>query len=131
MLKKCLFIVLLATNFCLIGCSTLQEKFRGITFDNVIIRNKSYQDIKDVKIRVEKFNRVFFCGLILSKSMCSNGFKPKEYQGNAIIVSWSGKNSKYSIGPIVVKQPEKFDVHKNYSVIIGIGSEGKFAAFFE
>ena len=71
----------------LAGCSSVKELTGPPRFDQVVIRNATNYKIDDLKIKVSKLNTVFACGVVLSKSFCSNSFPAREYQGNSFTLT--------------------------------------------
>lgn len=85
--------------------SVLPNQEKAIYFNQLVIRNLSHSDITDLTIRVDRINGVFSCSQILSGSFCSNGFRTRQYQRNAISIDWSMDGEFFKRGPLKVAEP--------------------------
>jgi hypothetical protein len=114
----------------LAGCATYDAGDVDLMFNEIIVYNRGSRDIKNVQIRVEKFNRLFACGPVTTKMICSNTFTARKYEGNAVTISWAGTASMYSKGPLMVKIPDSYASHTNYTAIIEIDNDEVHSAYF-
>ena len=81
---------LLLLSLFLVACSgngNLRSESSHL-INEIIIKNETQGAIQDAQLKVEKFNRLFACSHILSKTECSTSFPQRPYEGNLISISW-------------------------------------------
>ncbi len=87
MLKLSGFYIALSLFACLLlaGCASasLPE-----TVDTLYIQNKSNVVLRDVSLSMSKMGGIVSCDSIPPGEECSLGFRDREIQNNAIVVSW-------------------------------------------
>ena len=83
-------IKLVVVSIFLASCASAEQKM--YYFDEITIRNNSFKNVTDVKIRVEKTGMVFSCSFIPPKGECSNKFRKRQYLGNPVTLSWVFNN---------------------------------------
>jgi len=114
----------------LTGCATYDSDAPKLLFDEIIIYNRSLRDIANVEMHVEKFNQVFACSRVVTKTICSNTFSPRTYEGNAITISWADAESTHSKADLMVDVPDSYATYINYTAIIEIDKDGVYSAYF-
>ncbi len=118
------------------ACSISNSSDNRSSIDNLVVKNLTQTDVKNVEIRVEKLKGLFTCNMILADSFCSNGFRERTYENNQITISWSDKIQRHTIGPISINMPQALITinqkrHLPYTAVIELQNEGEFDAYFE
>lgn len=106
------------------------SKTSGLSFDEVVVYNSSDWMIHDVKIRVPATNKVFFCGVIVEHTECSNRFHQRIYEGHSVSISWNDRFADYQIGPVELEVPEKPDADAIFAVVLVLGPTGGYRLGF-
>ena len=69
----------------LAGCAGLQGP--TYTYNEVVIINQSRVPVREVIIAATESGKLFSCGNIAPRGICSNEFQPQTYRGDPIQVS--------------------------------------------
>jgi len=88
--QRLLFVAGLVALLC--SCATTSAP--TFTYNEVVIVNQSRAPIWDVTISSTTSGRVFSCGNIAPRGICSDSFPPQPYTGKPIKIDWvvgSGK----------------------------------------
>lgn len=116
------------------ACSTFSESTVHPTINQLVIKNVTRYDAKDVKVSVEKLKGLFNCNIILAKSHCSSGFKPRPYENNEIVLSWNMIGETHTVGPVdfgyPISQEERALMNQPLTAFIEILDRGEFRAYF-
>lgn len=134
-MMKTLSVALLAAL--LLGCATAEHqpapshkpKQKGVHFNEIIVKNTGHSNIENLSIRVSKTQGVFSCGLLLAKSFCSNKFKSRKYEGNAVTLNWAEDGIQISKGPIVIK-PLESQQNGLYTIVLEFDGAGQLSTEF-
>ena len=57
-------------------------------YNEVVVLNQSRYVVRDVQISATNSGRVFGCGNIAPRGICSNKFRPQVYRGSPVRVTW-------------------------------------------
>lgn len=125
-----LFISVICLILPLTGCATYDPDAPNLLFNEIIVYNRSLREIANVEMHVEKFDREFACSQVVTKTICSNTFSLRKYEGNAITISWEDTESTHSKADLMVEVPDSYATHINYSAIIEIDKDGVYSAYF-
>jgi len=112
------------------GCTANVKKENELIFNELVVKNSTHRDISNLEIRVEKINRVFSCGIILSKSFCSNKFSRRVYEGNSVKINWYEGGKEYVVGSLVVERPKSYIKNTNYQIVLVLRQAGQHMAYF-
>lgn len=112
------------------GCATYNPDDADLMFNEIIVYNRGLNDINNVELHVEKFNRIFACSPVSIKKLCSNTFSARKYEGNAVTISWTDTASTYDKGPLMVEMPDSYSSHINYTAIIEIDNDEVHSVYF-
>ncbi len=99
-------------------------------FDEVIVYNRGSHKINNVEFRVEKFNRIFACSPVASKTICSNTFNARKYEGNVVTISWTDTASTNNDDHLTIEMPGSYASHTIHSAIIEIDNDEVYSAYF-
>ena len=116
-------IILISFPFVLVSCASTQEQ--DYYYDEITMRNKSFRNVSDVKIKVEKTGLVFSCSFIPPKGECSNKFRKRKYLGNPVTLSWVFNNGKKSTVTVQSKLPDGARSSKTLKGMLEIDNQGK------
>jgi len=122
-----LFVVLILNACEAIQVSGLVNNF---LITDIIIRNRSNMDIKNVRLRVENSSGIFSCNYIISMTECSTSFPSRQYAGNKIEIIWVSGNKEISTGKIKLEIREELNQSKPVKGVVEIRSENQYNAFF-
>ena len=77
----------IASALLLCGCASVPV---GPTYyyDEVVVLNQSRYVVRDVQIASTNSGRIFSCGNVAPRGICSNKFSPQIYQGKPVRVAW-------------------------------------------
>jgi len=106
-------------------------QYDGYSINEVVIQNTSHDHIKNVKIQVKPTKELFFCGLVLSGSECSNKLPLRRYQGNPIVVSWLVDGKQAMTKEFVVDVPSTAVKETALIAVITFEDKGVLKAHFE
>ena len=94
----------------------------------VIIRNELPFSVTDVQLLVPASGNFVGCGNILARSQCSTTFPERNYQANAVVITWKERGQSHSTGEFVIKIPEKFDLNRSARLEVIIFNMGQAGA---
>ena len=115
---------------CLLSsCVTVPEPV--FTYNEVVIINRLRIPVQDVAIAASESGRVFSCGNIAPRGICSNKFPAQPYYGNPIQVSWLVGNGKRHNRTIELVLPESFTPEIPLRGVLVIGAQGAMSAYLE
>ena len=115
--------------FVLFSCETLQQQ--TYFFNEIVVRNRSFDPVQNVQIRVDKTHRVFSCTNIAPRASCSNSFQKRKYQHNPIQVTWVYHNRTRAKKEFVLEVPRTMQPEQPLRGVLEIRSDGTIATYFE
>lgn len=125
--RKAVFVFILA---CLLSsCATVPVPV--FTYNEVVIINQLRIPVRDVAIAASESGRVFSCGNIAPRGICSNKFPVQPYYGNPIQVSWLVGSGKRYNRTIELLLPESFTPDIPLRGVLVIGAQGALSAYLE
>jgi len=78
----------------------------GPTIDGLAFENATRDDLHEVQLRVPAIRGMVACGYIPGGASCSTTFPVRQYQGNAIVVSWQQRGRQWETRPMVLPLPK-------------------------
>jgi hypothetical protein len=127
--RKSFFVLALA---CLLSsCVTVTPPEPDFTYNEVVIINQLRIPVQDVAIQASESGRVFSCGNIAPRGLCSNKFPAQPYYGNPIQVSWVVANGRRYDRTIELLLPESFVPEIPLRGVLVIGTQGAMSAYLE
>ena len=127
--SKPVFVFALA---CLLpACVTVSEPTPIFSYNEVVIVNQLRIPVRDVAIEASESGRVFSCGNVAPRGICSNKFPAQPYYGKPIQVSWLVGNGKRYSRTIELLLPESFTPGIPLRGVLVIGAQGAMSAHLE
>ena len=113
----------------LVGCVGTQT--RGYLYNEVVIVNQTHSALTDVTVAATDTGRLFSCGNVAPRGICSNQFAPRDYSGNPIEVTWSiaGGNRRSEI--IEVEIPQNIVAQVPMRGVLVINNRGDVEAYLQ
>jgi hypothetical protein len=124
-------VFLLAFTCLLSACVTVSEPEPLFTYNEVVIVSRLRVPVQDVAIQASETGRVFSCGNIAPRGICSNKFPAQPYYGNPIQVSWLIANGRRHDRTIELQLPENFAPELPLRGVLVIGAQGALSAYLE
>lgn len=113
----------------LCGCATAPRA--TYYYDEVVVINQSRSLVRDVEIVPAESGRVFSCGNIAPRGICSNRFRPQTYRGRPIQFAWvigsGGRRSEV----IELELPVTFVPEFPLRGVFLIGARGEVSAYLQ
>ena len=96
------------------GCSPVpvgaqKQELPGLRLDGMVIRNELPYPVTDVLIEVPATGAFAGCGNILPGSDCRTSFESRDYQHQALIISWKEYGESHQTGEFVIDIPDELD----------------------
>ena len=129
MLPTCRCGVIAACVLLLSACASTGEP--AFYYDEVVVVNKTLDVVSDVVIAATDSGRVFSCGNIAPRGICSNRFAPRASRGNPIRIEWvvgNGKRNQTLVEPVL---PESSSAERPLRGVLVIESGGRVTAFLQ
>jgi len=127
--SKPVFVLALA---CLLSsCATVTVPKPIFSYNEVVIINQLRSPVQNVAIQANESGRVFSCGNIAPRGICSNKFPAQPYYGNPIQVSWVVANGRRHNRTIELVLPESFTPEIPLRGVLVIGAQGAMSAYLE
>ena len=127
--RKSVFVFALVSL--LSSCATVTAPEPIFSYNEVVIINQLRSPVQDVAIQASESGRVFSCGNIAPRGICSNKFPAQPYYGNPIQVSWLVANGRRYDRTIELLLPESFVPEIPLRGVLVIGAQGAMSAYLE
>ncbi|MCP4769280.1 MAG: hypothetical protein GY875_23860 [Gammaproteobacteria bacterium] len=121
----------LAVLCLLSACVTVTPPEPVFSYNEVVIINQLRIPVRDVAIQASESGRVFSCGNIAPRGICSNKFPAQPYYGNPIQVSWLLANGRRHDRTIELQLPESFAPEIPLRGVLVIDAQGAMSAYLE
>ena len=99
--------------------------------NEIVVRNKTYSILENVKLQSEVTGRMFRCGNIAPGAQCSDSFTARPYQSNRISISWMYDGRVRRETKFLPKIPESMSKNRPLRGVLEIRRDGSFAVYFE
>ncbi len=109
------------------GCAGL-PRATPLTVVGLSFHNATSTPIHNAKLSVSKTHGMIGCGIILSHKECSTTFPQRQYQGNAITVSWEQAGQTWTAHNVEVQLPEYPIPDRPSTAVITLGEHGAISA---
>ena len=129
-MTDCCRVVRCITIACLLtACATVP----GPTYyyDEIVILNQSRDLLRDVEIKAAGTERVFSCGNVAPRGICSNRFRPREYRGNPVSVAWQVGDGQRRSRVFQLELPPSFIPEIPFRGVLVIGANGGVSAYLQ
>ena len=87
------------------GCAS-SPKTVGHTVDGLAFENATRDEVHEARLVVPATGGMVACGYIPRGASCSTTFPVREYQGNAIVLSWQQAGRQWETRPMVLPVPD-------------------------
>ena len=115
---------------CVLGaCATTPGS--GFRYNEVVIVNRSYAPVTDVTVTATDSGRLFACGNIAPRGICSNRFTPRDYHVSPIEVTWSVGNGRRRSETLEIEVPRDFVAQLPMRGVLVIDNSGRIEAFLQ
>lgn len=113
----------------LTGCATIS----GPTYyyNEIVVINQTRTVVRDVEISAAESGRLFGCGNIAPRGICSNKFRPQVYQGNPVQVAWQVGQGQRRGEVIELELPPSFVPELPLRGVLVIGASGGVSAHLQ
>lgn len=109
------------------GCAELPET-NPLTVAGLTFHNATSTPIKNARLSVSKTHGMVACGFILPHKECSTTFPQRQYQGNAITVSWQHAGHTWTSTDVYVQLPEYPIPNRPATAVVTLGENGSISA---
>jgi hypothetical protein len=113
----------------LAGCAGLQGP--AYTYNEIVIVNQSRVPVRDVVIAATESGKLFSCGNIAPRGICSNEFQPQTYRGDPIQVSWVVGDARRRNETIELTLPTSFVAELPMRGVFVISDQGDMSAYLQ
>jgi hypothetical protein len=122
--------VTLVLAWLLASCATTPP-VPAFSYNEVVIVNRLRVAVQNVTLQAAETNRVFSCGNIAPRGICSNKFPERPYYGDPIRVSWQVAGGRGYNRQIGLQLPESFKPELPLRGVLVIAAQGSLSAFLE
>jgi hypothetical protein len=129
LLKFCINCCAVVFGLMLSSCATVSGP--TYTYNEVVVLNRSRAPLQDVRISATESGRVFSCGNIAPRGICSNKFQPQPYQGSPIQIAWVIGNGRRHSETIELELPKSFVAELPMRGVLVIDDQGAFKAYLQ
>ncbi len=119
----------LISGLLLSACATSYEL--PYFYNEILIINNSRELIQDVSIRAGESGRMFSCGNIAPRGICSDKFPKRRYMKNPITIAWVFGSIARQTDEFILEVPATFDTELNLRGVLEITPRGSILAYFE
>jgi hypothetical protein len=109
------------------SCAEL-PKTNHLTVAGLTFHNTTSSTIRNARLTVHKTHGTVACGFILPYKECSTTFPQRQYQGNAITVSWQQSGQSWTATNVAVQLPEYPIPNRSTIALISLGENGSISA---
>lgn len=127
MSKYCYCLCYFLLGLLVASCAEL-PKTNHLTVAGLTFYNLTSSPIKNARLSVHKTHGTVACGFILPYKECSTTFPQRQYQGNAITVSWQQAGQTWTASDVEVQLPEYPIPNRSTIALISLGENGSISA---
>lgn len=111
------------------GCASLPAP--AWYYDEIVVVNQTRSLVRDVEITAPQSGRVFACGNIAPRGICSNRFRPQAYSGNPVRVAWAIGDGRRRDETVVPELAPGLLPEIPLRGVLVIGAQGGITAFLQ
>jgi len=100
----------------------------ALTVTGLTFQNATSTPVNSARLSVSKTHGLIACGVILPYKKCSTTFPLRQYQGNAITVSWQHAGQTWTAADVYVQLPENPIPNRPTTAVITLGENGSVSA---
>lgn len=120
---------ILIAGLLLSACATSYES--PYFYNEILIINNSRELIQDVSIRAGESGRMFGCGNIAPRGICSDKFPRRRYMKSPITIAWVFGSIARQTDEFILEVPATFDSKLRLRGVLEITPDGSISAYFE
>ena len=109
------------------ACAELPQT-NPLTVTGLTFHNATSTPINNARLSVSKTHGLIACGVILPHNQCSTTFPLRQYQGNAITVSWQHAGQTWRAADVHVQLPEYPIPNRPSTAVVTLGEHGSISA---
>ena len=121
--------ILLPVAAQLAGCAATPSS--GYLYNEVVIVNRNRAAVTDVTVAATDSGRLFSCGNIAPRGICSNRFAPKDYRETPIEITWSIAGAGPRSETVTVAVPRAFLAQLPMRGVLVIDARGGIEAYLQ
>jgi len=111
------------------GCASLQSP--SYTYNEIVIVNQARSPLRDVALTDTESGRMFSCGNIAPRGICSNKFPPRPYRASPVQIDWMiGDGARHS-KTIELTLPPSFVTGPPLRGVLVITAQGQITAYLQ
>lgn len=110
-----------------LSCAELPQS-NSLTVAGLTFQNATSGTIHNARLSASKTHGVVACGVILPHTECSTTFPLRQYQGNAITVSWQHAGRTWTSTDVYVQLPDYPIPDRPTTAVISLGENGSIKA---
>ena len=111
------------------SCATMSGS--TYTYNEVVVLNQSRAAVRDVLISATESGRVFSCGNIAPRGICSNKFPPQPYQGSPLQITWVIGGGRRQSKTIELELPASFVAELPMRGVLVIDGQAAIKAYLQ
>jgi hypothetical protein len=112
----------------LTSCASLGPTYN---YNEVVVLNQSRAPLRDVLISATQSGRMFSCGNIAPRGICSNKFPPQPYRGLPIQIEWAVGSGQRRSRTVELELPASFDSELPLRGVLVIDGQGGIDAYLQ
>jgi hypothetical protein len=119
----------LITSLFLSSCATSYNS--DYFYNEILIINNAGILVQDVTISAGETGRMFSCGNIAPRGICSDKFPQRRYMKNPIRIAWVFGNTTGQTEAFVLEVPATFTTAFPLRGVLEIDPQGSISAYFQ
>lgn len=108
------------------ACAELPQT-NALTVAGLTFQNATSSPIHNARLSASKTYGLVACGVILPHSECSTTFPLRQYQGNAITVSWQHADQTWTSADVYAQLPEYPVANRPATAVVSLGEKGSIS----
>jgi len=111
------------------GCSSTPSP--GFSYNEIVIVNQMRSPVRDVSVSATESGRMFSCGNIAPRGICSNKFPSRPYRASPVQIDWTIGNGSRNSKIIELTLPASFVVELPLRGVLLIDARGQVSAHLQ
>jgi hypothetical protein len=103
----------------------------SFSYNEVVIVNRSRAPLQEVTISASTSGRVFSCGSVAPRGICSDRFAPQPFRDEAVRVEWVVGNGGRQSRTVQLSPPPGFVPQIPLRGVLVIGARGDLSAYLQ
>ena len=132
---ECCALLKCGKNVCAVICGLLLSSCASLgptyNYNEVVVLNQSRVAVRDVLISATESGRMFSCGNIAPRGICSNKFPPQPYRGSPIQITWMVGSGPPRSKTVKLELPTSFNAERPLRGVLVIDGRGTIDAYLQ